>query len=151
MLQRIQTLYLFIAAAIVATLVKIPILHLKTSSSAFIVKYNGLIDFATKDYVSGNLTGLALLVLIVLLPLIAIFLYKNRKLQIKFCNYSMLLNVLFLFDMGYYSYQLQEELGAKIGFEIGVIFPVLAIVILLLAKRNIRKDEELIRSVDRIR
>ena len=151
MLQRIQSLYLFIASVMMAALYKIPLLSLKSDTEVFIISYEGMTDFASQELISQNLTGFILFLAAVLLPLATIFMFKNRKFQIKLTNYTILLNAAFLLVNAYYVFQIFKQLDVKIGFELGMLLPVLSIVFLFLAKRYIRKDEELIRSVDRIR
>ena len=151
MLQRIQTLYLIIASFIVAALLKIPLMSLKTDTEILILHYRGLFDFATKEYITTNLVGIILFVFIVFIPLIAIFLFKNRKLQMKLCNYGIIFNVLFLIDMAYYVFEAQSQVKLSLHSELGLLLPVISIILLFLAKINIKKDEDLIRSVDRIR
>jgi uncharacterized protein DUF4293 len=73
MLQRIQSLYLFIASIMMAALFKIPLLSLKSENEVFIVNYKGLEDFATQEMISQNLTGFLLLVAAVIFPVIIIF------------------------------------------------------------------------------
>lgn len=151
MLQRIQTLYLLIASIIVAALFKIPLLSLKTDTEVLILNYRGILDFASNEYLTTNLVGIILYLAIVFIPVITIFLYKNRMLQMKLCNYGIIFNLLFLVDMAYYVYEVYNQGKVSMQPDIGLLLPVISIVLIVLAKNNIKKDEELIRSVDRIR
>lgn len=82
----------------------------------------------------------------------SIFLFKNRKLQIKlgiFAFIAILLGlvltvVLFIQD------PIMEQ-DAMPGDGWGIIFPVVAMVAILIAQRYIRKDENLVQSMDRLR
>ncbi len=85
-----------------------------------------------------------------MLILINIFLYKNRKTQI-------LLNRIavfgFLIMLGLLIYQLGLSSG-EMNFskkDVGLILPVVSIVFLLIANKYIKRDEALVKSVDRIR
>jgi hypothetical protein len=81
-----------------------------------------------------------------------IFFYKNRKLQIRICVYAIILEFGQIGLMYYFWVVLFHKLGeAEYLFRIPVLFPVLAIILTYLAFRGIRKDEILIRSIDRIR
>jgi len=89
------------------------------------------------------------------LALWAIFLYKNRPLQLKvthsaaFCALAATLAAL----GAVYAMPPKICLEGKpdIGGSGGLVMMPLAIFALLLASRGIRKDEELVRSADRIR
>lgn len=86
-----------------------------------------------------------------LLSLVCIFLYNNRQNQIRWVKRTMLAQVAalgwgagILFSLGGFGVFMWDEL-------IGVALLVLAFVAQIMALRNIKKDEELVRSMDRIR
>jgi peptidoglycan/LPS O-acetylase OafA/YrhL len=82
--------------------------------------------------------------------LAAIFLFKKTDLQKKICIYLSLLGVLFILIMFLeYNEQLKQNLPGSLG--IGAVFPVLFITGTALAWKNIRADENLLKSMDRIR
>ena len=85
-----------------------------------------------------------------LLSIIAIFLYRNRKLQTVINRLNILLNLILL---GVFVYRALTMSGATAVAEkgIGMFIPILSIVLLVLANRAIRKDEQLVKSVDRLR
>lgn len=85
-----------------------------------------------------------------LLSLVTIFLYKNRKSQIQLDSLNIVLNILLI---GYLTYSLLTLPG---GFEssekgIGLFAPFVSIALLLVANRFIKKDEKLVKSVNRFR
>lgn len=151
MIQRIQSLYLLIASVVTGTLIKIPILSFKTEKEVSVADFKGIYDFATREYLSFNYISLGLFVIIIGLPLITIFIYKKRKIQMRLCTYSIMFTILFLVDIAYFIYMIYKDQTVEVGFELGSVLPIIAIVLLILAKRNISKDEELVKSVDRIR
>lgn len=83
------------------------------------------------------------------LSLATIFLFKNRKLQMQLGLLNILLNILLV---GYLAYSLSNLPG---GFDsekgIGLLAPFISIVLLILANRFIKKDEKLVKSIDRFR
>lgn len=96
--------------------------------------------------------GLAISLLIPMaINILAIFLYENRKNQMSWVKRSGLMQVIALgfcagvmLSMGGIgTYLWDEALGTGLVL-LGLIFQILAL-------RNIRKDEELVRSMDRIR
>ena len=81
----------------------------------------------------------------ILLAAIAVFLYKNRIPQIKLCAWIIALNVFLILSVIFLvRYQIINQLWA-------IFFPLASTVSSFLARRYIKKDEELVRSADRIR
>ena len=84
------------------------------------------------------------------LAIISILLFKNRKNQFVLNRLNMILN---LFLLGFFVYRSLNLSGENIISEkgIGMLIPVISIVFLVLANRAIKKDEDLVKSVDRLR
>ncbi|KMQ72060.1 DUF4293 family protein [Chryseobacterium koreense] len=89
-------------------------------------------------------------VVLVLFGFISILSYKERKRQIQLNNISMMINALLL---GLLAYWLLTLSGGIDFPEKGIepIFPLLSIICLFIANIYIRKDERLVKSVDRLR
>ncbi len=85
-----------------------------------------------------------------LLSVIAIFMYKNRKNQFVINRLNLILN---LFLLGFFVYRSLSLSGETAVSEkgIGMLIPVFSIVFLALANKAIKKDEDLVKSVDRLR
>jgi Domain of unknown function (DUF4293) len=81
---------------------------------------------------------------------IGLCLYSKRPLQILVNNINMILNILLIVLMVYLS---PNTSGGNLFPEkaVELISLVLIAVLLLLANRNIKKDEKLVKSVDRLR
>jgi hypothetical protein len=102
-------------------------------------------------FAKDDLTYFGLFIASAILALITIFLFKNRKLQFVLNRLNILLNLILL---GIFVYRiLNLSGGTEIVSEkgIGVILPIISIVLLVLANRAIKKDEDLVKSVDRLR
>ncbi len=84
------------------------------------------------------------------LALISIFLFKNRKNQFVINRLNLILS---LFLLGFFVYRSLNLSGEALVSEkgIGMLIPVFSIVFLVLANRAIKKDEDLVKSVDRLR
>jgi hypothetical protein len=147
MIQRIQTVYIFVAAILVATLFKLKLADLSVN--------NELMEFYAKGITKGGeilFDGLPILLftgLIVLLHILVIFLYKKRILQIRILVFTIIL-LLGLFGMFFYFTYTGFD-GAKVAFKIPVAFPIVAVILDWLAIQAIGKDEALIRSLNRLR
>ena len=85
-----------------------------------------------------------------LLAFVAIFIFKNRKLQFVIGRLTILINLILLGVLIYVSLTLPGE-AAVSEKGIGMFIPVLAILLLVLANKAIKKDEDLVKSADRLR
>ena len=136
MIQRVQSIYLLIVALIAGLL---PIwLHLWTDA-------DGTMVFANKVlWVSIAFYGVAAL------AIISIFLFRKRQNQFVANRLNMILNLCLL---GFFVYRSLNLSGETTVLEkgIGMLIPVISIVFLVLANRAIKKDEDLVKSVDRLR
>lgn len=96
------------------------------------------------QYVTG---AIALVCNIILMPLtiVTVFLYKHRRMQMKFC----LLVVLFALIICVMWGSLWSMGSLQIDWK--CVLPLLITIFHILAYIGIRKDEKLVRSMDRIR
>lgn len=84
MIQRIQTLYLLIVAILMALTLFLPLAWFASDAGEFTLRAFGLETAAGEVAQPTSYLGI-LLVLACLLPLVVIFLYKRRLLQIRLC------------------------------------------------------------------
>jgi uncharacterized membrane protein len=97
---------------------------------------------------------LPLSVLIILIPaisLITIFIFKNRKLQLLFSLFMVILAAVFLIASMYVSFRIVSKFDARLipGFK--MILPLAILIFSILASRGIKKDDQLVKSYDRLR
>jgi peptidoglycan/LPS O-acetylase OafA/YrhL len=92
-----------------------------------------------------------LIMLIPLVAVVAIFLYKNRKVQMKMVVALMLLIIAVIALAVYYVYSVINTYDSELMFGYKLVLPVLMLIFSILAYRRIKKDEELVRSYDRLR
>jgi len=155
MIQRIQSLYLLLTTLL-------SLLFLKGSLLSFIDKSGSVLKIAFKGIIRDNggqgfelieklLPLSVVIILIPLLSLITIFFYKNRKIQLWFASFGVILAAGLIIILVYYSYFVNTKYGAAIlpGFK--MVFPLLILIFAILAYRGIRKDDRLIKSYDRLR
>jgi len=136
MIQRIQTIYLIIVALLGAVL---PFwLSLWFDSESIEIYAHNELYVSLAFYVSA------------VLAIIAIVLFKNRKNQFVLNRLNLILN---LFLLGFFVYRSLNLSGESNISEkgIGMLIPIISIVFLVLANRAIKKDEDLVKSVDRLR
>lgn len=147
MIQRIQTVYLLIAALLTASLYKLKFADLSVNGELYVFNAQGISNAET--LVFNGLPILIFIGLIALLHMAIIFMYKKRIRQIRVAVFTIVL-LLGLFGIFFYFTYAGFE-GAKVAFKIPVAFPLIAIILDYLAIRAIGKDEALIRSLNRIR
>ena len=80
--------------------------------------------------------------------LITIFLFKNRKLQIRFGILSLFLSIS---TLGLYYWQSKNFVTSQCSINLTAIIPISIPVLIILAIIGINKDEKLIKSIDRLR
>lgn len=150
MLQRIQSVFLLLAAAamLVASVTTLVVFMYNADRAVFEamgVYLNGQLDHSTWGlFVVGVASSL--------LALFTLFLYKKRKLQIRLSIYNIILMVGFYLYLGFVVYQFVSV--GNFRFQqvgVGVIMPIIAIILTFLAIRRIAADEALVRSLDRLR
>lgn len=129
MIQRVQSIYL--------------LLTLLCSAGLYFTSQDVVI-FGNEDVVAGSGIGSGLL------SLISIFSYKNRNKQMLFNRLNILINALLIGVLVYWLLTLSGGIDfPEKGIE--SLFPLISVVLLILANINIRKDERLVKSVDRFR
>ncbi len=144
MIQRIQSIYLLLAAAAAFLLFTLPFAQTDNATAMGIFQDNFYTIF----------DNIALLVFFAgagVMALIAIFLFKNRPLQRRIALLSLFLIVAGTGTAVFLFFQNQSENAATVREGFGLGMPVFSSIFTLLAQRAIRKDEKLVRSADRLR
>jgi len=140
MIQRIQSVYLLLVALLLLAMLFTPTIS--------IVRVLGE-PFQTSNLLSFESCIPLIIVLITsCLAFVTIFFYKKRKLQITLCY---CIYVLILLSYGSISFWLYYQDNAMSSMRIGSFFPVIAAILTTAAIRRIKKDEKLVRSLDRLR
>jgi len=152
MIQRVQTIFLLASTSLMAILFFYPFAEIAVGQDILTFQYNGffkMVDGIEQQVVSTISTTLILLVILAI-NIATIFLYKNRKLQLRFTVYNILLMIGTVGAL-YFLMISSFEQTPSIEYKITLVFPLIAAVFNYMAFRNIRKDELLVRAVDRIR
>lgn len=144
MIQRIQTVYLLLSVIATVALFFFPVWTNGTVTEQVSI---GSVGAGTHIFLMlfGGITTL--------IQVITIFLFNRRKRQITFCRISILLNILFLV-LAFVLINQEKSISSDFSIQdlrVGAVLPVLSVILLSLAIRNIRKDEALVRSMDRLR
>ena len=146
MIQRIQTVYLVLAAAAAFALLKLPFAQSSeaVTASAF---------FKDSAYqIQDHVALMIFFILAGVLSLASIFLFNNRSLQLKICRFAVIANVLGLvFSIIFYLQDMNTLEGVGVDDGIGLYLPIGFLIFGILALRAIQKDENLVKSMDRLR
>lgn len=139
MIQRIQSVWLLLAAAFNAVTFKFPFYAgdwLKDDLPNTVVNLNA----------QTTIWNTILTVVTALLAFVAIFLFKNRKLQLRL-TYMTLVVTLGLLTL----YLIQTGQFSSGTISLWCVFYFAILLCLILAARGISADEKLIKSMDRLR
>lgn len=154
MIQRIQTLFLFLAGLLLAGLFFYPLASFLTADQQVLTMYAFSIqdtaDAQWQSPISVSTVGILLLVA-TLLAFVSIFLYKNRILQARFSMLGVLLTAIWPALVYFIAWLAEEPLKAGFAVEGVVVISWIAAVLLFMARRRILIDEALVKSYDRIR
>jgi len=145
MIQRIQSLFLLISSASFWTLLGLPFASSEEPTDAFLA-----------DQLYNYQDNIIILILVILggaLALLTIFLYKNRLLQRRLSYLVLIVGILlpFVVIFLFYNEATQHYLNTQINDGAGIYIPLITIVSTVLAIRYIKKDEKVVKSMDRLR
>jgi peptidoglycan/LPS O-acetylase OafA/YrhL len=137
MIQRVQTIYLILTFAVTSILMFFVPLWITADTKPY--------------YFMQNQLYVILLGLSTMLTIVSIISYKKRQNQFVMGRLNIILNLILLGLFVYHSLNLSGETPAVSEKGIGMFLPIVAIVLLVLANKAIKKDEDLVKSVDRLR
>ena len=155
MIQRIQSLYLFLTTLL-------SLLFLNGSLLSFINKSGSAIKITLSGIEQG--TGgqgfelidklLPLSIILIIIPvisLVTIFFFKKRAVQIRLSGILIGLVSFLILACGHSSYLILTKYSGVIIPGIKMAIPFLMLIFSILAYRGIRKDDKLVKSYDRLR
>jgi hypothetical protein len=145
MIQRIQSLFLILTAGIFGVLFKFPFATSDKPSAQFLADK----VFDITDHPA--LLGLAILGSV--LAVVSIFMFKNRKLQLKL-GYLIIVMAILLPAVAFLLFTNESasiDPTVKVFDQVGMFLPLGAILFASLANYFIRKDDKLVKSMDRLR
>ncbi|CAM3914153.1 DUF4293 domain-containing protein [Flavobacterium cucumis] len=136
MLQRIQTVYMAISAIVMGAL-------------PFVFSLWTTVD-KKEVFFTASLFHIIMFVVSALLAIYSILNFKKRQNQFVLNRLNMIFNFILLGFFVYRSLNLSGETSVS-EKGIGMFLPAISIVLLVLANKAIKKDEDLVKSVDRLR
>lgn len=156
MIQRPQTVFLLAVVAICIMLIFSDLVYYKTQNSdkteSVNVEYDET-EIIASDGTSKNQNTVIVYLLsgIGILALISIFLFRNRKLQVQLSafNFVFILALVIMMYLGSYGVDYFKDGTEMLTFY--ALIPLALLFFNFLAMRSVKKDENLIRSMDRLR
>jgi hypothetical protein len=137
MLQRIQSIFLLSALALLGLLFVLPFARMIGQSNEYATS---AVQFPT----------VMIQVVAFAVTLITIFLYRKRMLQIRLCVFNCALLLGYQGFIIWHVYQLSKLFDA-VQLKAAMVIPAIAAILTFLALRGIAKDEALVRSLERLR
>ena len=160
MIQRVQTIYMLASVIAILTMHFFWLASFAIPEATFELNSLGLVC-QTKGFETDRMVWelFIVLLLMVALPLINIFLYKNRKVQLRVLIYTIILNVLYYGLFFWECYRLKGEVAAlsqggvlDVHYNIMMlVMPAVSIFALIMAARGVIFDIALIKSLERLR
>lgn len=144
MIQRWQSVFLFLAAIAMAVFTFMPVLRLFTTQGTLTLSALGCGENGVASYLL-----LILDILIVLLSLITIFKYRDLKQQLRLCNVTILLIIAQLVTIGVMWF-MQRDQGVA-AYTLWVALPYVSLFFTFWASKRIKADRKLISDSERIR
>ena len=142
MIQRIQSIYLTIVIVLSAILPFVFKLWKNSNKEVF------ALDLFSELTLLSKLVPVFFF-LSALIAAIAFFKFKKRQLQFVLVRIIILINLFLLGILIYLSLTLPGEVSSEKG--IGMFLPIVVILFAFLANKAIKKDEDFVKSVDRLR
>lgn len=101
----------------------------------------------------NHFPSLLVAVICIAVPLIAIFMFKNRKKQKGMVALAMVLNIGFIAVMMMHitDFNNGTPIPSDTSYQLGAVLPIISFILMILALRGINKDQKLIKSLDRLR
>jgi hypothetical protein len=155
MIQRIQSLFILLAVAACVLLFFIPIANYLNDLSyykLYVTGFRNMVPGAVGQFSTYFTVPLmVILVAVIGISLASVLLYKKRILQIRTVAFAILMNLVFVVVLFFYSDKIYKAILIEPEFTAGTFLPLFSLLFLVLANRFIRKDDKKVRSMDRLR
>jgi hypothetical protein len=108
-------------------------------------------DSGTPVFIMNTMPLTIIQIIIPIVALAAILMYSNRKIQLTLTTGLIIIIIVLIVLLTYYSWSLISSQNMSLTPGIKLACPVIMIILVWLARRRIRRDEEVVRSYDRLR
>lgn len=147
-IQRIQSVYLLIAAILMAVFAFFPALTFEIGGREFVY---GALEAGKVGVTHIDPLMLTLIILIVLLTVIDIFLFKNLQRQMTVCFVTIIIGLAMLVSICVQAFLVNGRDGVTLQWQWHLLLPVLSIIFLMMAHKSMSNDKKKLRDADRLR
>lgn len=155
MIQRIQSLYLFLIFLLSSLLFFGSILTFSNSAGAVIkITFANIVKSTESqgfEVIERLLPLSVIIILIPILSMVTIFFFKRRNIQLRLAVVLIILCILLVIALIYGSFTAISQQNASLVPGFNMIVPLAILVLSLLAYLGIKNDDRLVKSYDRLR
>lgn len=153
MIQRIQTLFLLLAIAAMAAALYLPWgTFFSAEGTVYSYEAFSVAQRVGEGNASISFWGLgAILAVCIASSLVAVFFYRKRLTQVRFCVFNLLALIGFYLAYLIFLWVTVRRLDASFGLNFGISLPFVALILEFLAMNAILNDEKKVRAYERIR
>lgn len=151
MIQRIQTVYLALAVILLVLCCCMPLATFEPAGMGKPSVMYSLVIISGAGEITSFLPA-ALFVVVVFAELVSVFAimgYRNRRRQMRLCRLAVILELLWLAGYAGEFFSVGDGFTPRVC--LAASFPIIAIILTVMARIAIRKDDNLVRSADRLR
>lgn len=147
-IQRIQSLYLLIAAVLMVVFAFFPALTFELADKTVLY---GALETGRANSLHIDPLLFTLIILISLLAVIDIFLYKNLQRQMTVCFVDIIIGLAMLVAIGVQAFVVGNREDWTVAWQWYVLLPVLSIIFLMMAHKAMSRDKKKLRDAYRLR
>ncbi len=152
MIQRIQSIWLLLAAITISCLIFIPIVTTPVNGAEYYLIASGIYQKSGSQKVAVESTTPLLIstIAVAFMSLANIFNFRKRTIQKRI----IMANVVLIIGLSFWCSQYANKIPGGLetaNFSVGTFLPMIAILFSILAMRGITNDEKLLKSADRLR
>ena len=156
MIQRVQSIYLLLITVLMSFLFVRPYAEMTlVDNQVLLFKAHVITIQSAADVISNyKMTIPVILLLLIngLLSFCTIFFYNHRIIQIRLSILNAFMLLALFVTMLLYFFIIRSDLDpTHSSFRLAMVFPILAFIFCIMAIHNIRRDEILVKSYNRIR
>ncbi|MDR0603994.1 MAG: DUF4293 domain-containing protein [Bacteroidales bacterium] len=157
MIQRIQTLLLLVAVICFVAACFMPVGHITSHDTYYrITPWVLKVDISDGKIIHPTYFIGMLQALLAIISFIAIFLYKKRTVQSKFCTAAIIVNFILIITMLWvYPNHVFPKItylsGAEVEYSLWTLLSIVPLICLYFANKFIIRDEKMVRAADRLR
>lgn len=161
MIQRIQSVFMFLAAIAGVLYFFFPIAIFYSESGLFVRLFLYGVKYVGHDPFGGEpvrlfpfwlgIPATIIQIVIIILLIYTIFQYSDRLFQLRLNRLTIFLYVILIGAVFFTSTYIENKLQTEPVYTLSNILPIISIILIFVSNHFIRRDEQLVRSADRLR